>query len=190
LIEPGPRLRALLADELNGDTVMGVLVARGHLCIARSVDEARKQPLDFLLLPFACPLLLSQRECAILPVGNQHGGAMAQKADRPAGHMGLDRPQDSRCPGTVAGLRDRAAHRADQRRSAGRELRTLYPVPWKLEQEGAIASEGGVSENNRRAHFYRPIREGRHQLQGETQDWEQTAAIIGRFFDVKTEDLS
>jgi transcriptional regulator len=67
---------------------------------------------------------------------------------------------------------------------------TLYPVLLKLEQEGAIASEWGASENNRRARFYRLTRAGRKQLQVATQDWEQTAAIIGRFFEVKTEDLS
>ena len=59
----------------------------------------------------------------------------------------------------------------------------------KLEQEGAIASEWGASENDRRARFYRLTWEGRKQLQVETQDWEQSAAIIGRFFDVKAEDL-
>jgi transcriptional regulator len=67
---------------------------------------------------------------------------------------------------------------------------TLYPVLLKLEQEGAIASEWGSSENNRRARFYRLTREGRKQLQIETRHWEQTAAIAGRFFAVKTEDLS
>ena len=67
---------------------------------------------------------------------------------------------------------------------------TLYPVLLKLEQEGAIASEWGASENNRRARFYRLTREGRKQLQVETQDWEQTAAIIARFFEVKAEDFS
>ena len=67
---------------------------------------------------------------------------------------------------------------------------TLYPVLLKLEQEGSIASGWGVSENNRRARFYRLTRAGRKQLQTETRDWEQTAAIITRFFDVKAEDLS
>jgi transcriptional regulator len=67
---------------------------------------------------------------------------------------------------------------------------TLYPVLLRLEHESAIASEWGASDNNRRARFYRLTRGGRKQLQAETQDWEQTAAIIGRFFDVKTEDLS
>src|SRR5712692_1827809 len=41
----------------------------------------------------------------------------------PAGHVGVDGPQDSRCPGTAARLWNRAAHRADQRRSACRESR-------------------------------------------------------------------
>src|SRR5437879_3879208 len=62
---------------------------------------------------------------------------------------------------------------------------TLYPVLLKLEQEGSIASEWGASENNRRARFYRLTREGRKQLQVETQDWEQTAVIIARFCEVK-----
>lgn len=66
---------------------------------------------------------------------------------------------------------------------------TLYPVLLKLEQEGSITSEWGFSENNRRARFYRLTREGRKQLRSETRDWEQTAAIIGRFFAVKAEDL-
>jgi len=67
---------------------------------------------------------------------------------------------------------------------------TLYPLLLKLEQEGAIASDWGASENNRRARFYRLTRAGRKQLQTETRDWEQTAAIIARFFAVKGEDLS
>ena len=66
---------------------------------------------------------------------------------------------------------------------------TLYPVLLKLEQEGSITSEWGASENNRKARFYRLTRGGRKQLQAETRGWEQTTAIIGRFFAVKAEDL-
>src|SRR5512141_2664719 len=62
---------------------------------------------------------------------------------------------------------------------------TLYPVLLRLEQEGAIASDWGVSENNRKARFYRLTKAGRKQLQAETAEWEQTAAIIGRFFAAK-----
>jgi PadR family transcriptional regulator, regulatory protein PadR len=67
---------------------------------------------------------------------------------------------------------------------------TLYPILLKLEHEGAIASEWGASENNRRARFYRLTQAGRKQLQAETRDWEQTTAIIARFFEAKAEDLS
>ena len=66
---------------------------------------------------------------------------------------------------------------------------TLYPVLLKLEQEGSIASEWGTSENNRKARFYRMTREGRKQLRAETEGWERTAAIMGRFFAVTAEDL-
>jgi PadR family transcriptional regulator, regulatory protein PadR len=66
---------------------------------------------------------------------------------------------------------------------------TLYPLLLRLENEGSIASEWGASENNRRARFYRLTAGGRKQLQAETREWEQTAAIIARFFKVKAEDL-
>src|SRR6202521_5014394 len=66
---------------------------------------------------------------------------------------------------------------------------TLYPLLLKLEHEGSIASQWGASENNRRARFYRLTATGRKQLQTETRDWNQTAAIIARFFEVKAEDL-
>jgi PadR family transcriptional regulator, regulatory protein PadR len=58
---------------------------------------------------------------------------------------------------------------------------TLYPALLKLEQEGSIASEWGVSENNRRAKYYRLTRSGRKQLEKEARQWEQTTAIMARF---------
>jgi transcriptional regulator len=58
---------------------------------------------------------------------------------------------------------------------------TLYPALLKLEQEGYIASEWGVSDNNRRAKYYRLTRAGRKQVQRETREWEQTTAILARF---------
>jgi PadR family transcriptional regulator PadR len=66
---------------------------------------------------------------------------------------------------------------------------TLYPVLLRLEQERAIASEWGPSENNRRARFYRLTRAGHRVLQAEQRDWEQTAAIIARFFEAKAQNL-
>jgi transcriptional regulator len=58
---------------------------------------------------------------------------------------------------------------------------TLYPALLKLEQEGAIAAEWGVSENNRKAKFYRLTRAGRKRLAKEAQDWEQATTILARF---------
>ena len=60
---------------------------------------------------------------------------------------------------------------------------TLYPSLLKLEQEGWIAAEWGVSENNRRAKFYKLTRSGRKQLERETKEWNQTTAIVARFFE-------
>jgi PadR family transcriptional regulator, regulatory protein PadR len=58
---------------------------------------------------------------------------------------------------------------------------TLYPALLKLEQEGYITAEWGVSENNRRARYYRLTRAGRNQLKRETREWEQATAILSRF---------
>jgi len=58
---------------------------------------------------------------------------------------------------------------------------TLYPALLKLEQEGAIVSEWGMSENNRKAKFYKLTRAGRQQLKNEARDWQQATSILGRF---------
>lgn len=62
---------------------------------------------------------------------------------------------------------------------------TLYPALLKLQQEGYIASEWGVSDNNRKAKYYKLTRAGRKQLETETQEWEQTTAILARFLSTK-----
>ena len=67
---------------------------------------------------------------------------------------------------------------------------TLYPLLLRLEQEGAIESDWGPSENNRRARFYRLTRAGRKQLQAELRDWQQTADIIARFLAINAETRS
>ena len=58
---------------------------------------------------------------------------------------------------------------------------TLYPALLKLEQEGYVASAWGVSDNNRRAKYYRLTRAGRKQLMREAKEWEQTTEILARF---------
>jgi len=58
---------------------------------------------------------------------------------------------------------------------------TLYPMLLKLEQEGSIQSEWGVSSNNRKAKYYSLTRAGRKQLAKEARQWEETSDIIARF---------
>jgi transcriptional regulator len=58
---------------------------------------------------------------------------------------------------------------------------TIYPALLKLEQEGYVRSEWGVSDNNRRAKFYALTRAGRKRLAAEAREWERTAAIMERF---------
>jgi PadR family transcriptional regulator PadR len=67
---------------------------------------------------------------------------------------------------------------------------TLYPVLLRLEHEGAIVSEWGPSESNRRARFYRLTRAGRKLLAAERSDWDETTALISRFFEVEAKDLA
>jgi transcriptional regulator len=58
---------------------------------------------------------------------------------------------------------------------------TLYPALLKLEQQGFISSSWGVSDNNRKAKYYKLTAAGRKQLAKETREWEQMTAIIARF---------
>ena len=58
---------------------------------------------------------------------------------------------------------------------------TIYPALLKLEQEGFITSQWGVSENNRRAKYYRLTRAGKKQVEKETRDWQRTTDILARF---------
>ena len=58
---------------------------------------------------------------------------------------------------------------------------TLYPALLKLEQEGYVSADWGVSDNNRRAKYYKLTRAGRKRIEQETRDWQRTSAILGRF---------
>ena len=56
---------------------------------------------------------------------------------------------------------------------------SLYPALYRLEHQGAISSEWGESENNRRAKYYRLTALGRERLEQETGKWNRMAGIIG-----------
>jgi transcriptional regulator len=55
---------------------------------------------------------------------------------------------------------------------------SLYPALYRIEQQGWIESEWGVSENNQQAKFYRLTRQGRKQLQVEEENWGRLAGAI------------
>jgi PadR family transcriptional regulator, regulatory protein PadR len=57
---------------------------------------------------------------------------------------------------------------------------SLYPALYRLQEQGWIESEWGVSENNRRAKFYRLTKAGRKQLQRENEGWDQMCLAIRR----------
>ena len=58
---------------------------------------------------------------------------------------------------------------------------TVYPALLKLEQEGCIESEWGVSDNHRKAKYYQLTRRGQKQLEREARDWRQAQAILAKF---------
>src|SRR5712691_4835902 len=60
------------------------------------------------------------------------------------------------------------------------EQGSLYPALHRLIRRGWISAEAGVSENNRRAKYYRLTAKGRKQLRAETTKWEKLARAIGR----------
>jgi len=64
---------------------------------------------------------------------------------------------------------------------------TLYPVLLRLEQEGAVKSVWGNSENNRKAKFYTITKAGRRQLASEMRQWEQAMTIVRRFAALSSE---
>ena len=57
---------------------------------------------------------------------------------------------------------------------------SLYPALYRMEERGWITSEWGLSENNRRAKFYKLTRAGRKQLEAECANWERVSQAITR----------
>lgn len=57
---------------------------------------------------------------------------------------------------------------------------SLYPALYRMQERGWIKSEWGVSENNRRARFYKLTRAGQKQLERERANWERVSKAISR----------
>ena len=60
------------------------------------------------------------------------------------------------------------------------KLGSLYPALERLEEAGLVEAEWQLSENNRRARYYRLTRSGRRHLEGERRKWRQLAAGMAR----------
>ena len=65
---------------------------------------------------------------------------------------------------------------------------SLYPALYRLEHQGAIASEWGESDNNRRAKYYRLTAAGRAQLRAQTEKWNRTAGVIASILSAVPEE--
>jgi PadR family transcriptional regulator, regulatory protein PadR len=131
-------------------------------------------------------LLLSHRCCAIL-IWESNRTTMAEKAEVWQGTLALMVLKCLEALGSQHGYG--IARRIEQTSENVLSINhgTLYPVLLKLEQEGSIASEWGLSDNNRKAKFYRITKTGRKQLETETRHWQQTTDIIARFFALRGE---
>ncbi len=66
---------------------------------------------------------------------------------------------------------------------------SLYPALYRLEHQGAITSEWGESENNRKAKYYRLTRQGRERLGEETERWQRMAGIINGILQTTVEGI-
>src|SRR6202140_4548375 len=107
---------------------------------------------------------------------------MAEKKDVWQGTLALMvlKPLDTLGPLHGYGIARRIEHTSGDRLMLN--YGTLYPALLKLEQEGYVAAEWGVSENNRKAKFYKLTRAGHAQLRKETRQWEKATDIIAQFF--------
>jgi len=56
---------------------------------------------------------------------------------------------------------------------------SLYPALYRLQDQGWIESEWGVSDNNRKAKFYRLTKAGKKQLEVEKETWDRLTLAIG-----------
>ena len=65
---------------------------------------------------------------------------------------------------------------------------SLYPALQRLMQSGLITAEDGISENNRKARFYRLTAKGRRQLHAETSKWERFSRAMARVLAPMTEE--
>ena len=67
---------------------------------------------------------------------------------------------------------------------------TLYPALWRLEKQGWVEAEWGLSANNRKAKYYGLTANGRRHLRAETRTWEAYAAAVGKMLNATSPPLA
>lgn len=65
----------------------------------------------------------------------------------------------------------------------------LYPALHRMEHRGWITAEWGLSENNRRAKYYKLTPAGRKMLRSRSESWERLVAAVGRVLDAESRDI-
>jgi PadR family transcriptional regulator PadR len=69
------------------------------------------------------------------------------------------------------------------------EQGALYPALHRLEEKEMLASEWGVSENNRKAKYYRLTRKGERRLLAETESWNRQASAVAMVLSARPEEV-
>src|ERR1700687_4918663 len=69
------------------------------------------------------------------------------------------------------------------------EQGALYPAPYRMEERGRLASEWGVSDNNRRPKYYGLTRKGEKRLREQTDAWNRLAAAMATVLDARPEEV-
>ncbi len=109
-----------------------------------------------------------------------------QKAEIPYGTLDLLLLRTLETMGTMHGYA--LARRIEQ--VAGDSLQlsqgSVYPALIRLEQEGWIKTDWGISETNRKVKFYSLTKAGRRQLLAEIANWEKTTALVARFLEASS----
>jgi PadR family transcriptional regulator, regulatory protein PadR len=109
-----------------------------------------------------------------------------QKSEVPYGTLDLLILKTLEAMGTMHGYG--IARRIEQVSNGALELSqgSIYPALIRLEQEGWIGAEWGISETNRKVKFYSLTKTGRKQLLVEVANWEQATALVARFLEASS----
>ena len=162
--------------EVRDDFGVGVVVEVNHATmasVARSADEGCFLQAWSAAASLAILLLTSNRRPRLIPSMSLH-----DRTDLLQGTLDLLVLKTLATLGPLHGFG--IARRIEQVSGDAVLLNqgTIYPALVRLEDQGWIVSEWGISENNRRARFYTLTANGRKQLREEVANWQRVAAMV------------